>query len=225
MLGPKLYQMYGQTECVPTAFMGPREWFGDVPGSEPLRSCGRVMPYTELDIRGADNSSLPAGEVGEIALRSDGQMVEFWDDPDATAQRLVDGWILTGDVGSLDENGFLYLHDRKDDMIISGGFNIWPAELENVIAELPGVLEVAVFGIPHDRWGETPMAIVVSEQGASLDPDDVIEACRVQLGSYKKPTQVEIQQGPLSRTPLGKISRRALRAPFWNRADGQLGPV
>lgn len=215
LLGPRLYQMYGQTECVPTAFMGPREWFDGVPGSEPLRSCGRVMPYAELEIRDPDNRPLPVGESGEIALRSDGQMVGIWDDPDTTARRLVDGWVLTGDIGRLDVNGFLYLHDRKDDMLISGGFNIWPAELEEVIAALPSVREVAVFGVPHERWGETPVAIVVHDPAHPVSEADIVETCRARLGSYKKPTVIQIQTDALERTPLGKISRSQLRARFF----------
>jgi acyl-CoA synthetase (AMP-forming)/AMP-acid ligase II len=223
VFGPRLYQMYGQTECVPTAFMGPVEWFGEVPGSEPLRACGRVMPYAELEIRDESNRPLPAGKTGEIALRSDGQMVCIWGDPGLTAQRLVDGWVLTGDIGRLDANGFLYLQDRKDDMIISGGFNIWPAELENVIAALPGVREVAVFGVPHQRWGETPVAQVVVEDGAAVTEHDVIEACRQRLGSYKKPARVLLSVQPLARTPLGKVSRKLLREPYWTAAESRIG--
>jgi acyl-CoA synthetase (AMP-forming)/AMP-acid ligase II len=223
VFGPRLYQLYGQTECVPTAFMGPVEWFGEVPGSEPLRACGRVMPYAELEIRDERNRPLPAGETGEIALRSDGQMVCIWGDPRLTAQRLVDGWVLTGDIGRLDANGFLYLQDRKDDMIISGGFNIWPAELENVIAALPGVREVAVFGVPHPRWGETPVAQVVLEDGAAVTEQDVVEACRQRLGSYKKPASVLLSAQPLARTPLGKVSRKLLREPYWAAAESRIG--
>jgi acyl-CoA synthetase (AMP-forming)/AMP-acid ligase II len=223
LFGPKLYQLYGQTECVPTAFMGPVEWFGEVPGSEPLRACGRVMPYAELEIRDERGDPLPAGEPGEIALRTDGQMVCIWGDPELTSQRLVDGWVLTGDIGSLDRNGFLYLLDRKDDMIISGGFNIWPAELEVVIADLPGVREVAVFGVPHPRWGETAMALVTVQEGAALTEDDITAACRQRLGSYKKPTAVRLSAEPLPRTPLGKISRKALREPYWPSTGERLG--
>ena len=215
LLGPRLYQMYGQTECVPTAFMGPVEWFGEVPGSQPLQACGRVMPYAELEVRDECGASVPVGEPGEIALRSDGQMVCIWQDEELTSRRLVDGWVLTGDIGRLDRNGFLYLLDRKDDMIISGGFNIWPAELENVILTLPGVREAVVFGVPHEKWGETPLALVVREPGADLTELDVVECCRTRLGSYKKPTTVRILDDPLARTPLGKISRTLLREPFW----------
>jgi acyl-CoA synthetase (AMP-forming)/AMP-acid ligase II len=216
LLGAKLYQLYGQTECTPAAFMGPVEWFSAVAGSEPLRACGRVMPYAELEIRDEANQPLPAGQTGEVALRSDGQMVCIWGEPDMTAERLVDGWVLTGDIGTLDENGYLYLQDRKDDLIISGGYNIWPAELENAIIALDGVREVAVFGVPHRTWGETPMALVVRDPGAAISAADVVERCVVALGSYKKPTIVTLLDEPLERTPLGKISRKLLREPFWD---------
>jgi acyl-CoA synthetase (AMP-forming)/AMP-acid ligase II len=215
LLGPKLYQLYGQTESTPAAFMGPAEWFDDIAGSDPLRACGRVMPYSELEIRDEANQPLPHGESGEIALRSDGQMICVWGEPDLTARRLVDGWVLTGDIGKLDCNGYLYLQDRKDDLIISGGYNIWPAELENAIIDLSGVREVAVFGVPHDIWGETPMALVVREPGAVLSEADIVDRCVLALGSYKKPTIVKLLDQPLERTPLGKVSRKALRAPFW----------
>jgi acyl-CoA synthetase (AMP-forming)/AMP-acid ligase II len=147
-------------------------------------------------------------------------MVCIWGEPEMTARRLVDGWVLTGDVGTLDANGYLYLHDRKDDLIISGGYNIWPAELETAIIGLSGVREVAVFGVPHDTWGETPMALVVCEPGATLSEADVVNRCVVALGSYKKPTVVKLLDAPLERTPLGKVSRKVLRAPFWGDHDG-----
>lgn len=223
LLDGRLYQMYGQTECVPGTWLGPAEWFGDIEGSDPLGSCGRPLPYTEVEIRNEGNRPLPVGEVGEIALRSDGQMVCIWDEPELTRQRLVDGWVLTGDIGHLDQNGFLYLHDRKDDMIISGGFNIWPAELERVIADLPGVREVAVFGIPDSRWGETPMALVMVDTDGAVTQEQVVEACRERLGSYKKPSVVSFTTEPLLRTPLGKVSRKLLREPYWAGRENRIG--
>jgi acyl-CoA synthetase (AMP-forming)/AMP-acid ligase II len=223
LFGPKLFQMFGQTECVPGSWIGPEDWFDVFEGSDPLACAGRVMPYTEIEIRDQQNKPLPVGEVGEIALRSDGQMSEIWGDPELTAKRLVDGWILTGDIGRIDKNGFLYLHDRKDELIISGGFNIWPAELENVIKDLPGVEEVAVFGVPSEKWGETPMALVVVREGSVLTEEEVIETCKARLGSYKKPTAVEIGTEELPKTPLGKLSRRMLRAPYWADRETAVG--
>ena len=223
LLDGKLYQMFGQTECVPGTWLGPGDWFADIEGSDPIVSCGRPLPYTEVEIRDEENKPLPVGESGEIALRSDGQMVCIWGDPELTAQRLVDGWVLTGDIGKFDANGYLYLQDRKDDMIISGGFNIWPAELEQVIVELPGIREVSVFGVPDEHWGETPYAKVVVEQEGAIDEADIIEACRQRLGSYKKPGHVELTTQTLPRTPLGKVSRKMLREPYWRGQSSRIG--
>lgn len=201
--------------------MGPKEWFSDVPGSEPLLAVGKVMPYAGIEIRDENNKVLPAGEIGEIALRCEGQITEILNEPELTRERLVDGWVLSGDVGKIDANGYVYLTDRKDDMIISGGFNIWPAELENVISALAGVREVAVVAAPHPRWGEIPVAVVVLTEDSRITEDEVIEACRSELGSYKKPGKVILQKEPLPRTPVGKIQRKAVREPFWDGSDGR----
>jgi acyl-CoA synthetase (AMP-forming)/AMP-acid ligase II len=133
---------------------------------------------------------------------------------------MVDGWVLTGDIGTIDRNGYLYLLDRADDMIISGGYNIWPMELENAIADHPDVMEVAVFGIPHPRWGETPCAVVVPKPGGRVEEEEVIRLCADRLGSYKKPGLVVVRDEPLPKTPVGKIKRRALREPYWVGTPG-----
>jgi acyl-CoA synthetase (AMP-forming)/AMP-acid ligase II len=223
LLGDKLHQLYGQSEATPITWMGPGEWFHDIPGSEPLLSAGRVMPWAGLEIRGEDNKRLGVDEVGEVAIKNEGQITEIWRDPELTRKRLVDGWILTGDVGRLDRNGFLYLVDRKDDMIISGGMNIWPAELEIVIAALPGVREVAVVSAPDERWGETPVAVIVLNDGAELDAKDVTAACVERLGSYKKPSRVIFEREPLPRTPVGKIQRKLVRERFWQGQSSAIG--
>ncbi|WP_214104831.1 class I adenylate-forming enzyme family protein [Acrocarpospora catenulata] len=215
VFGDRLFQMYGQTEAVPVSFMGSKEWFSEVSGSEPIVSAGRVMPFAELEIRDPDNNSLPIGEEGEIAIRCDGQMTGIWGDPELSDRRLRDGWVLTGDIGRLDRNGYLYVVDRVDDMIVSGGFNIWPAELEQAIQTLPDVREVVVFGVPHDKWGEAPMAVVVKPADANLDEGTVIETCTRLLGSYKKPHTVVFRDSPLPRSPVGKIQRKVLREPYW----------
>ncbi|BBX65182.1 AMP-dependent synthetase [Mycobacterium saskatchewanense] len=215
VLGDTLYQLYGQTEAVPVAMMGPREWFGALAGSEPLRAAGRVMPFAELEIRDDENRSLPVGEAGEIAIRCEGQMTGLWNDIELTERRLRDGWVLTGDIGRLDEHGFLYIVDRVDDMIVSGGFNIWPTELEQAIAEIPGVREVVVVGIPHEKWGEAPMAMIYADRNARITDDTVIAWCREKLGSYKKPSQIMFIDEPLPRSPVGKIQRKVIREPYW----------
>jgi len=218
VFGDVLYQGYGQTEALPVCMMGPKEWFSDVPGSNPLRSAGRALPFAYLEIRDPEDSSvaLPIGDEGEIAIRCDGQMLGFWENDAATKERMSgDGFVLTGDIGKLDENGYLYVLDRKDDMIISGGFNIWPAELENAILGHPEVIEVAVFAIPHERWGESPAAMCVTAAGASVSADDVKDLCARVLGSYKKPAEVFFQTDPLPKSPVGKVQRKVLREPFW----------
>ncbi|WP_242676898.1 AMP-binding protein [Rhodococcus sp. ABRD24] len=217
--GPVLHQLYGQTEALPATFMGPNDWFGTIPGSNPLRSAGRPLPFAELEIRDPQGTPLPTGEEGEIAIRCDGQMDGYWDDDELTHQKVVDGWVLTGDIGTLDQNGFLYVLDRKDDMIISGGYNIWPAELENAIASHPAVQEVAVVGVPHEKWGETPLAICVVDPEAKVDEKEIIELCVTRLGSYKKPTAVVFTSETLPKSPVGKLQRKKLREPYWPQRD------
>lgn len=226
VFGMVLYQGYGQTEAVPVCMMGPEEWFSDVDGSHPLRSTGRALPFAYLQIRDAENPAVevPIGEEGEIAVRCDGQMSGFWEDPAATAERITpDGFVLSGDIGRLDRNGYLYVLDRKDDMIISGGFNIWPAELENVLADHPAVVEAAVFAIPDERWGETPMAVCSVVEGQSVDDGALVEElramCADRLGSYKKPSRIELLAEPLPKSPVGKVQRKALREPHWTGQD------
>jgi acyl-CoA synthetase (AMP-forming)/AMP-acid ligase II len=220
IFGDAMYQGYGQTEVLPIAMMGPRQWFAtDVPGSQPLRACGMPLPFAQLQIWDENDQPVPVGEVGEIVAKTDGQMKEFWNDPEATAKRIVRGWVKTGDIGRLDENGYLYMLDRADDMIISGGYNIWPAELENVITDHPDVIECAVFGVPHERWGETPCAHVMVREGSRVTEVEIADLCAERLGSYKKPGRVVVTTEPLPKTPVGKIKRRALRDPYWAGRD------
>lgn len=226
VFGMVLYQGYGQTEALPVCMMGPDEWFSSVDGSNPLRSAGRALPFAYLQIRDANDPAreMPIGAEGEIAIRCDGQMLGFWEDTAATAERMTaDGFVLTGDVGRLDENAYLYVLDRKDDMIISGGFNIWPAELENVICDHPAIVEVAVFAVPNERWGESPMAVCVTADSGSVTEDEIIALCVERLGSYKKPSRVVFQTDPLPKSPVGKLQRRVLRAPYWEGAERNVG--
>jgi acyl-CoA synthetase (AMP-forming)/AMP-acid ligase II len=215
VFGDVMFQIYGQTEAVPLTTMSSAEWFADIEGSEPLRAAGRVIPWARVEIRDEGDNTLPIGEEGEIVAQVEGQMHEFWGDPELTATRLIDGWVHTRDVGRLDENGYLYVLDRVDDMIVSGGFNIWPAELESVIADVPGVVEAAVFGVPDERWGESPMAVVCVSEAGAVAEEQVIAACRERLGSYKKPARVELTTEPLPKSVVGKLLRKQLREPHW----------
>jgi acyl-CoA synthetase (AMP-forming)/AMP-acid ligase II len=220
VFGDVLYQMYGQTEAVTGVIMGPREWFSTVPGSTPLRAAGRPFPYGEIKVVGEDGTTpLPPGEEGEIAIRCDGQMSGYLDDPVATAEKIKDGFVLTGDLGQFDANGFLYVLDRKDDMIISGGFNLYPNEIENAIANHPEVLEVAVFGVPDEKWGEAPLAVCAVAPDATVSAEDIIDLCRRSLGSYKKPREVVFTDQPLPKSPTGKLQRKVLREVYWAGED------
>lgn len=220
VVGNCLYQGYGQTEAVPITMMGPTEWFSTVEGSDPLRSAGRPLPFGDLAIVDPDTAEpVTDGEEGDIAIRCDGQMSGFWRNEEATAERMRDGWVLTGDIGRIDANGYLYVLDRKDDMIISGGFNIWPAELENALSGHPDVIEAAVFGVPHERWGETPYAVVQVDPSSTVTANELIDLCSTQLGSYKKPTTVELTGDELPKSPVGKLARKTLREPHWAGFD------
>jgi len=213
--GDVLYQVFGQTEAVPLTIMTPSEWFAETPGSTPLRAAGRPLPFAQIEIRDAAGAAVPLGDIGEIYAKVESQLRGFWNDDAATSDRLVDGWIRTRDIGRIDTNGYLYVLDRADDMIVSGGFNIWPAELETVIADHPEVIEVAVFAIPHERWGETPMAVCYVEDGAKVSSEDIMQLVADALGSYKKPSRVDFIGGPLPKSPVGKLMRKTLRDPHW----------
>jgi acyl-CoA synthetase (AMP-forming)/AMP-acid ligase II len=209
-----MYQLYGASEGGPACMMGPQEWFAEIDGSEPLASAGRPLPWIELEIRDPVTSApTPLGEVGEIVTRGEAQIAHFLNvDDDARVFR--DGWVYAGDLGRMDANGYLYIVDRKDDMIISGGFNIWPAEIENILLDQPGVLDAAVFAVPHEHWGQTPYAVCVAAEPSMLHAGDLIRICAEKLGSYKKPSHVEIVSDPLPKTPVGKTDRRKLRMAF-----------
>jgi len=219
VFGDALYQGYGQTEVLPVAMMNSAQWFAEIEGSNPLRACGLALPFAEIEIWDEDNQPLAVDTVGEIVAKSDGMMSEFWNNPEATRARRINQWIKTGDLGKLDKNGYLYVVDRADDMIISGGYNIWPAELENVIAGHPEVIEVAVFGVPDPRWGETPYAVCVVTREAKVTPADITQWVADELGSYKKPGGVEITTDPLPKSPVGGIKRKDLREPHWEGFD------
>jgi acyl-CoA synthetase (AMP-forming)/AMP-acid ligase II len=219
--GDVMYQLYGQSEAVPLTVLAPEDHIVDPssPESSRLRSAGRPTPNTELRILGTDGEDLPRGEVGEIAARSPAAMAGIWRDPDATAQRiLADGSVLTRDMGYLDEDGYLFLADRKEDLIISGGYNIWPAELENALASHPAVREVAVVGVPHGKWGETPKGVVVVRDGHDVSEDELIDWTRERLGAIKRVTSVEFV-GELPKSALGKVLRRTVRERYWDAVE------
>jgi len=180
---------------------------------EKIGSTGRAIAHVEIEIRDDAGKRLAPGENGEICLRGPKVTKGYWKDPQKTAAAFFGDWFRTGDVGYLDKDGFLYLTDRKKDMIISGGENIASSEVERVIYELPQVREVAVIGLPDARWGEKPVAIVVLADGADLAMPDLTDHCRTRLAGFKVPKQLVLRDS-LPRNPSGKVLKRILRAEF-----------
>jgi fatty-acyl-CoA synthase len=178
---------------------------------EKIGSTGRAIAHVGIEIRDEDGKALPPNVNGEICLRGPKITRGYWKDPEKTASAFFGDWFRSGDVGYLDDEGFLYLTDRKKDMIISGGENIASSEVERVIYDLPEVREVAVIGLRDSRWGERPIAIVVLAEGASLELPALTEHCRARLASFKVPKQLIIRDS-LPRNPSGKILKRVLRA-------------
>lgn len=223
-LGPCLVQLYGQAESPMTITYLP-DWEHDLEGpAEKLRRLSSAgFPRTDVEVRIFDNddNELPAGEIGEIVTRSDLVMRGYWRDPDATAKTLRNGWLHTGDVGYIDENGYLFIMDRSKDMIISGGENIYPREIEEVIIKHPAVREVAVIGVPDAKWGEAVKAVVSVVSGESLTEDEVIAFCKDHIASYKKPKSVDFVDG-LPKNNYGKILKSVLRANYWKGKERQI---
>ena len=204
--GIAIQQVYGLTECTGgAAVLGPER------ALEKAGSTG--LPMFHTDIRVVDNkgNDTKPGEIGEIIIRGPHVMREYWQDPRATADTVRDGWLYTGDLGKVDEERYLYIVERKKDMIISGGENIYPAEVENVLVALSQIAEVAVIGIPDKDWGEAVCAIARLKEGQSLTLDDVVAHCTGKLGKYKIPKKLIISDQPLPRNPAGKVLKRVLR--------------
>lgn len=205
-------QVYTLSECpVITTILRPHEHVDKETSVGPrLASCGREVLSMELRLVDDDMRDVAPGDAGEIVVRSVNNMAEYWNLPEETAATLVEGWLRTGDIGRRDEDGFLYLVDRKKDIIITGAFNVYPREVEDVLYRHPAVAEAAVVGVPDAEWGEAIKAFVVLRPGAAASAEELIQLCRDNLADYKKPRSVEfVSSLPLS--PVGKISRRALR--------------
>lgn len=217
-----LFQTYGTSEAVPISGMGPDAWFAEVDGSDPLSSAGRPLPFVDFQLRAENGRPVPTGEVGEVTVRTDGMTDGYYRAPEATVASFDAGWFKTGDLGRLDENGYLYLVDRIGETIISGGHNIYPSDLERVVNDHPEVLETAAFGIPHEKWGETPVVVCRVAPGAELSSESVQRHVADRLGSYMKPSQVQFTDAPLPRSAVGKIGRRLARDQY---LAGGLNPV
>jgi len=173
-----------------------------------------MVAISTLAILDEEGHELPTGERGEIAVKGPMVMEGYVDNPEETEKTRCNGWHLTGDIGYLDQEGYLYIVDRKKDMIVSGGFNIYSAEVEGVISALEDVIECAVIGVPDDRWGEAVKAVVRRAEGASLTEDDIIAVCKEKLGSVKAPKSVDFVDN-FPRSTVGKILKRNIREPYW----------
>lgn len=221
MFGAEFIQVYGMTETTGSIIMLPPEDH-DPNGNLRMRSAGKPLPGVEVRIVGDNGEDVAVGDVGEIWTRSSNNMIGYWNLAEATDKTVTDGgWIKTGDAGYLDEDGYVFIHDRVKDMIISGGENVYPAEVESAIFGHPDVLEVAVFGVPDEKWGEAVKAVCVPKPGATIDPDTVIAWARERIAGFKVPRSIDTIAA-LPRNASGKILRKDLRAPYWEGRDRQV---
>ena len=221
VFGPCMCQSYGQTECHMIATWLPPDVVaaaaaGDHP--ERLMSCGRASTSVRVEIMDDEGRLLPPGEVGEIVARGGLVGDGYYEMPEATAEVRAHGWHHTGDVGRQDADGFYYIVDRKKDMIVTGGFNVFSAEVEAAVMELAQVRECAVIGVPDEKWGEAVTAIVALYAGASVSEAEIIAHCKARLGGVKAPKAVHIR-AEVPRTAAGKFDKKAIRAEFWSGAE------
>jgi acyl-CoA synthetase (AMP-forming)/AMP-acid ligase II len=214
VFGAEFVQAYGMTETTGTIVsLWPEDHSLD--GNQRMRGQGRALPGVELKIVDEEGNSLPPHSVGELMTRSSNNMLTYWNLPDATASAVTaDGWLKTGDAAYMDEDGYLYIHDRMKDMIITGGENVYPAEVESAIYGHPCVAEVAVIGIPDDKWGEAVKAVCVAKPGTDIDEADIIAWTRAKIAAFKVPKSIDVIEA-LPRNASGKILRKDLRASYW----------
>ncbi len=224
VFGCSFIQVYGLTETTGAITQLEPEDHDPVNRPALLRSCGKPYPWVEVRLVDQDTGlDVPDGTVGELWTRSPQNMKGYWANDEATNATIdSDGWLRTGDAGYRDENGFLFLHDRVKDMIVTGGENVYPAEVENVLAKHPDVADVAVVGVPDERWGEAVKAVVVKRDGSDVTDKDLITFAREHLAGYKLPKTVDFTD-VLPRNPSGKLLKREIRAPYWEGATRQIG--
>ncbi|MNN37355.1 Long-chain-fatty-acid--CoA ligase [compost metagenome] len=209
------FQGYSMTEVVAGGTMLDAEYHSEEHHrSGKMYSAGKAVSCVELRIVDTDDNEVPRGTVGEIVVRGPNIMLGYWNQPEATAEALRNGWMHTGDGGYMDDEGFVYIVDRIKDMIISGGENIYSAEVENAVSSHPAVAQCAAIGIPHDKWGETVHVVIVLKPDHSACESDIVKHCRERIAGYKCPRSLEFRASlPLS--GVGKILKNELRKPFW----------
>ena len=214
VIGPVFLQAYGQTECVSFATTLRKDEHEPLANPRLLNSCGRAVLGMRVEVLSDNDQPVGPGEVGEICVRGPGVMRGYHKLPEQTAEALRGGWLHTGDLALRDEGGFVYIVDRKKDMIVTGGFNVYSREIEDVIAQAPGVSAVAVIGVPDEKWGEAVKAVVVARPGETVDPQALIELVKSRKGAHQAPKSVDvIERLPL--TSVGKIDKKVLRERYW----------
>ena len=221
VFGCGFHQLYGLTETIGGATHLSAE--DHAPERDKLRSCGKPWPGFEVRVLTPTGEVGKPGEVGEVQIRARGVMKGYWNRPDATKEAVCpEGWFSSGDAGYFDEEGYLYIYDRVKDMIVSGGENVYPAEVENALFSHPAVADAAVVGVPDERWGEAVKGIVVLKPGAAATPDDIIAHVRTRIAAYKAPKTIDFIDA-LPRNPSGKVLRRELRKPYWEGRERMVG--
>jgi acyl-CoA synthetase (AMP-forming)/AMP-acid ligase II len=224
VIGPVMMGGYGQTEAPASiSYLRPDEHLvdGRLAPDERLASVGRPNPLIRVEIMDEANAILPQGATGEICVRGDLVMKGYYKAPDKTAETIVDGWLHTGDIGHIDAGGYLHITDRKKDMIISGGFNVYPSEVEQVLWSHPAVQDCAVIGVPDETWGEAVKAVVELNAGQQVSAEDLIALCKEKLGSVKAPKSVDFVAA-LPRSPVGKVLKKDLRAQYWQNTSRKI---
>ncbi len=225
VFGPVMVQTYGQAESpMVCTFLSTQDHVDAIESNDfsKIRSCGKTAPQIELAIMDDDRNILPNGQEGEIVVKGDLLMRCYYNNPEATAEIRVDGWQLTGDVGVFDNDGYLSIVDRKRDMIISGGFNVYPGEIEQLIWGHPAIKDCAVIGIPDDKWGEQVTAVVeLKDPAVKPEPQELIDMCKQKLGSVKSPKEI-LFWDELPRSPVGKVLKKEIRRVFWDKAGRKI---
>jgi long-chain acyl-CoA synthetase len=224
MLGCRFFQGYGLTEASPLlTVLGPEDH--DLSGGtgRRLASCGKPAPGVDVRVVNDDGKDVAPDEVGEVIARGPNIMVGYWRRPDETAAAVRDGWLHTGDLATVDQDGYIYLVDRKKDMIVTGGENVFSTEVEAALYEHPAVKEAAVIGIPDPDWGEAVHACVALLDGKVATPDELVEFCRGRLANYKLPRSIELFEGELPKGGTGKILKKELRERYWGGRSRRIG--
>ena len=216
-MGQIFVQLFGQAECPMTiSYLRKEEHLLEGTEEQMKRLTSAGIPRTDVEVKIFDEQDheIPPGQMGEIVVRGEVMMKGYWRNPKATAETLRGGWVHTGDLGIMDERGYVYILDRAKDMIISGGENIYSREIEDVIVKHPAVHEVAVIGVPDETWGEAVKAIVSLKPGQKATQEEIINFCKEHLASYKKPKSVEFI-AEIPKNPYGKVLKRELREKYW----------